>query len=470
MRQILRSFILVLLVAVAPAPAQENVQETVPAEWRTPAEVAGFEATPSYADTLAFLERIQKRLPEMRLDFYGRSGQGRRMPVVVVSKEKAFTPEAAARTGKPVLMFLNGIHSGEIDGKDACLMILRDLALGRRRELLDAATLVIVPIYNIDGHERVSPYNRPNQNGPRAGMGFRTNAIGLDLNRDFLKVASPEAQALIGLISAWRPHLHVDNHVTDGVDHDWVLTWSYPEAPQIAAPVDAWVRAHLPAALAATERAGHRHGPYVDLVDRNDPSKGFSSWVGQPRYSSGYFPLRNRPSVLVEMHSYKPYRQRVIANRDFLLALLAEVGRNPGSLVRAVTEAEAATVAKGKPDAAPSEVVVSFKQSETADRIPFPVYAGETKTSVVTGAPLYLFRRGEVAEVQAPWFHRPEVAQSLPRPRGYLVLPGWPQIEQRLRVHGLRVEEVTRPAELDVETIRVSAPDFGDASYQGLTA
>jgi hypothetical protein len=126
-------------------------------------------------------------------------------------------------------------------------------------------------------------------------------------------------------------------------------------------------------------------------------------------------------------------------------------------------------VSKGKPDAAPSEVVVRWKESETADRIPFPVYAGATKTSVVTGAPLYLFRRGEVAEIQAPWFHRPEAAQSLPRPRGYLVLPGWPQIEQRLRVHGLRVEEVTRPSELTVETMRVAAPEYADAPYQGLT-
>src|SRR6185436_21034985 len=204
-------------------------------------------------------------------------------------------------------------------------------------------------------------------------------------NRDFLKISTEEARALIGLISSWRPHLHVDNHVTDGVDHDWVLTWSWAEAPQAPAPVDAWMRAHMPAVLAATEKAGHRSGPYVDLEDRDDPAKGFSSWVGEPRYSSGYFPLRNRPSILVETHSYKPYEQRVLATRDFLLALLDEVARDPASLTRAVAEAEAATVAEGKPDAPPSEVAVVYEQSDEADRIRFPVYAGETKTSVVSG-------------------------------------------------------------------------------------
>ncbi len=134
-------------------------------------------------------------------------------------------------------------------------MLLRDLALGRRRELLDAGVLLFVPIYNVDGHERVSPWNRPNQDGPARGMGFRTTADGHDLNRDFLKLETPEARALVALVNAWRPHLHVDNHVTDGVDHDWELTWLVPEAPLIAAPVDAWLRRHFPPVLAATMRA-----------------------------------------------------------------------------------------------------------------------------------------------------------------------------------------------------------------------
>jgi hypothetical protein len=460
--------ILFALLPLAPALADAAPQEPVPQELLTPAEAAGFEATPSYQETLDFLHKLQPRFPEMYLGFYGSSGEGRALPFVIVSKEKAFTGRRAQRLPKPIVLIQNGIHAGEIDGKDASLMILRDLALGRHRELLEAMTLVILPIYNVDGHERVSPYNRPNQNGPVKGMGFRTTTNGLDLNRDHLKLSSSEARALIALVNDWRPHLHVDNHVTDGVDHDWVLTWSYPEAPQIAAPVDAWVRAHLPAALAATGKAGHRNGPYVDLRDRNDPSKGFSSWTGQPRYSSGYFPLRHRPSILVETHSYKPYRQRVLATRDFLLSLLAEVAKDPGGLTKAVAEAEAATVAAGRPDAPPSDVVVSFRESETPETIRFPVYAWETAPSVVSGQPQIRYRSGEVKEIDVPWYHRPEVAQTVPRPRGYLVLPGWQQIEERLRGHGLRVGKLSAPVEIEVETMRVSNPDFAAGSYQGL--
>ena len=451
----------------APPPSSEDL--AVVAKLRTRAETSNFEATSTYDETLDFLRQLQRHFPAMYLGFYGSSGQHRPLPFVVVSNERAFTGRKAQKLAKPIVLIQNGIHAGEIDGKDASLMILRDLALGKHDDIMEAVTLVVLPIYNVDGHERISPYNRPNQNGPRQGMGFRTTTNGLDLNRDYLKLSSEEARSLIALVNAWHPHLHVDNHVTDGVDHDWVLTWSWAEAPQAPAPVDAWLRAHMPAVLAATAKAGHRNGPYVDLIDRNDPAKGFTSWVGQPRYSSGYFPLRNTPSILVETHSYKTYEQRVLATREFLLALLAEVAREPAALTRAVAEAEAATVAKGKPDAPPSDVVVGWEQSDEADRIRFPVYAGEMKTSVVSGQPLLLFHRGEVREIEVPWIHKSKATKTLPRPRGYLVLPGWPQIEERLRGHGLRVERLAEPVEIEVETMRVSQPEPAKASYQGLT-
>jgi hypothetical protein len=456
-------------VATTPRAALPPAEIAAIEALRIRAETSGFEATSNYAETLDFLHQLQAHFPEMYLGFYGTSGEGRAMPFVVVSREKAFTGRKAQRLGKPIVLIQNGIHAGEIEGKDASLLLLRDLAEGKHAAILDAVTLVVLPIYNVDGHERISPFNRPNQDGPRQGMGFRTTTNGLDLNRDYLKISSEEARSLIALVNDWRPHLHVDDHVTDGIDMGWVLTWSWAEAPQAPAPVDAWLRGHMPAVLAATEKAGVPQGPYVDLVERNDPAKGFSSWVGQPRYSTGYFPLRNRPSILVEMHSYKPYRQRVAANRDFLFALLDEIAREPAALTRAVAEAEAEEVAKGRPDAPPSEVVVNFVQSDQADRIRLPVFAGTMQTSVVTGEPLLLFHRGELDAKEVPWSHGSKATLTLPRPRGYLVLPGWPQIEQRLRGQGLRVEVLTQGAEMDVETMRLSEPKAAPASYQGLT-
>jgi zinc carboxypeptidase len=458
---------LAAVLACAAATSVRGAQDDVPAEWQTRAESSGFRATSGYDETLAFLRRLEGRIPEMRLLFYGTSSEGRPLPFVVVSREKAFTAAEARKLAKPIVLVVNGIHAGEIDGKDSCLMILRDLALGRRAGMLDAATLLIVPIYNVDGHERVSPYNRPNQDGPVEGMGFRTTANGLDLNRDHMKLQSPEARALVGLFNEWRPHLHVDDHVSNGFDQAWVVTYAYTEAPQAPAAVDAWFQNHFPAVVAATKAAGSDIGPYVSLRDDADLGAGFVSSPGTPRYSAGYFNLRNRPSILIETHSYKPYRERVLGNRDFLVALLSEIGRDPASLRAAVEEAEAAEVARGRAGATPSEIALTYDVGE-ADSLRLPVYAWRTETSVVTGQPFQRQRRGEAGPPTFPWQHRPRVVKSVPRPRGYLVPPGWPQIEQALKAHGLQVSRLDEPAEIEVETSRLAAPRFAAQTYQGV--
>jgi Zinc carboxypeptidase len=464
----LRSLLASVLVSGVLPPAAGAAEPTVPAEWLTKAEASAFRATSSYDETLAFLRRLEARLPQMRLSFYGTSAEGRPLPVVVLSREKAFTAAEARRLPRPIILIVNGIHAGEIDGKDSCLMILRDLALGQRQELLDAATVLIVPIYNVDGHERVSRFNRPNQDGPALGMGFRTTASGLDLNRDHMKLATVEARALVGLFNEWRPHLHVDDHVSNGFDHAWVVGYAHAEASQTAAPVHTWLTAHFPAVVAATARAGHGIGPYLGLRNESDLAAGFESPPALPRFSTGYFTLRNRASILVETHSYKPYRDRVLGNRDFLIALIAEVGKDPDSLKTAVEEAEAATVARGREGAPISDVALTFLL-DMPDTIHVPLYEWRSEPSVVTGQPFPRQRRGTARPAEFPWLHGPKPARAVPRPRGYLVLPGWPQIEQSLRGHGLRVESVQEPAEIEVETSRLSSPRLAPQTYQGLT-
>jgi len=449
--------------------ASSAVATVVPPVPVTPAEAREFRATPSYDETLAFIHELTEISPHIRLRSYGRSPQGRELPLVIVSGKGVFTAAAARASGRPVVLIQNGIHSGEIDGKDACLMLLRDLAVGLYPELLERLTLLVVPIYNVDGHERVSPHNRPNQDGPVEGMGFRTTTDGHDLNRDHLKLQTPEARATIGLFNSWRPHLHVDNHVTNGSDHDWVLTYSWAEAPQLAAPVDAWLATHMPRVREATEAAGHRIGPYVGLLDRTDPSAGFSSVIAEPRFATGYYPLRNRPSILVENHAYKPYRARVLANRDFLLALLQEIAREPDTLVDAVRRAEQHTVELGLPDAAPSAVVLRYRPAEP-ETVRFPVYDWHTEPSRVTGTPLLRFDRGELREIEVPWIHRLVPDRTVPRPRGYFLLPGWPSIERRLTDHDLRFRRLDESLEIEVETMRISRADKPPpSSYQGLT-
>jgi hypothetical protein len=453
-----------LFLSVSAAAADD-----FPDEWLTVAEKTDFRATSTYDQTMVSLYRLEAAAPELiRVTDFGRSGQGRPLPLVIVSSDGAFTPEAAAATGKPILLIQSCIHAGEVDGKDATLMVLRDIALGRRPELAEGAVTLFAPIYNADGHENVSPHNRSNQNGPVDGMGYRATANGINLNRDFLRLVSPEARAMAGLVTKWNPHLHVDNHVTNGSDHAWVLTWSVDEAPRLAPPVDAWIRAHLPRVLTEIEAGGHPNGPYVNLVSRSDPTAGMIWDVAQPRYSTGYFPLRNRASILIEMHAHKPFRDRVLANRAFIDGLIAEVGRSGEALVRAVDQAEAATVAMGRADAEPSKIVVRWKVPEGAEKITWPAYDWSIENSTVTGGKRVEYHPGKIREVELDWRHLLAAELMFARPRGYLVLAGWPQVEELVAGHGLRASRLAADTELEVETIRLSSPEFATSSYQGV--
>jgi len=440
-----------------------------PEEWLTVAEKSDFRATSSYDQTMVYLYRLEAAAPELiRVTDFGRSGQGRPLPLVIVSSDGAFTPETAAATGKPILLIQSCIHAGEVDGKDATMMVLRDIALGSRPDLAKGAITLFAPIYNADGHEHVSIYNRSNQNGPVEGMGYRATANGINLNRDFLRLVSPEGKALAELVTTWNPHLHVDNHVTNGSDHAWVLTWLVDEAPRLAPSLDAWIGAHLPKVLAEIEASGHPNGPYVNHISRSDPAAGMIWDVAQPRYSSGYFPLRNRPSILIEMHAHKPFRDRVLANRAFIDELIEEVGRSGGELVRAVNEAEVATVKMGAADAEPSEVVVRWKVAEEGETIVWPAYEWSIEESEVMGGKRVQYHPGKIREVEFGWRHLPVAELTLARPRGYLVLAGWPQVEELVAGHGLRAFRLNADTELEVETIRLANPQLATSPYQGV--
>ncbi len=438
----------------------------------THAESTGFRAVGTAAQTLEFMKQLARRWPALRVTEFGRSAAGRPLLLGVVAAGGEFTPATAARSGKPIVLIQSSIHGGEVDGTTASLMLLRELARDVDPRSLERFVLLIAPIYNADGFARVSPWNRPNQNGPIDGMGFRTTADGHDLNRDHLKAVTPEARALLGLINRWRPHLHVDNHVTDGTSHDWVLTWAVAESPQLDPEVAGWAANAIDAAELALRADDLGSGPYVSLIDRSNPDAGFDSLVHLPRYSSGYFPLRHRPSILVENHSYAPFRDRVQANLVFMRALLERVAADGVTLRRAIAAAERRTVDAGRPDAQPSSVVVSWRPAlSPPDSHDVPFHAWHSVPSLVTGTRLLEYDDRSPRPSSVPWVHRLEPALTLARPRGYLVLPGWPAIESRLEAHGLRVETLGDELTLEVETIRI-AGDAGATDaippYQGL--
>lgn len=272
------SLILGLLLAPPPMPPQSQAESpamreakslaesaaAAPKGWLTHAEQTGFKQTGRYGEAVSFYRRLAAASPAARLTQIGETAEGRPLYALIVSKDRAFTPQAARKTGKPVVLLQNGIHAGENGGKDAAMMLLRDvLVTGRLAACLDHLILISIPVFNADGHEHISPYNRINENGP-AEMGFRVTANRLNLNRDYLKAATPEMRAWLKLYTAWLPDFLIDNHVTDGSDNQYDVTISVHTEQDIAPEVGAWSkRAYIPELEKRMAALGHIMGWYI---------------------------------------------------------------------------------------------------------------------------------------------------------------------------------------------------------------
>lgn len=417
--------------------------------WVTPGEKSSLTTSPSYAETRAFAEKMVAASPLLKLEVFGMTPQGREMFAIVARK--------AGAAPKPILLAQAGIHAGEIDGKDAGLMLLRDIAFRGKDALLDEADFVFVPIFNVDGHERSSRFNRPNQRGP-VMQGWRTTAQNLNLNRDYLKADAPEMQAMISLIRKYDPALYLDLHVTDGTDHQYDVAFAfsgwdgrYAYSPEIGKWLDQSFR---PTVSAALTKAGHTPGFYVSAVNNRKPDLGIVHSADTPRFSTGYGDHSRIPTVLVETHSLKPHRQRVLGTYTLLESALRLVGKDTASLYRAIAVDRAAR---------PSEITLSWRALEKPiDTISFKGIAHETYRSAVSG----------VEEVR--WLGKPinqqmdvygvEPALQVKLPKAYWVPATATEVIARMKVHGLQMETIDDARMLTLDMVRLEEPKLGNAS------
>lgn len=447
-----------LAAALASAPA---LPEGTDASWLTRAELTSYAETARYAETLQYCRRLDQASEWIRTTRIGVSPEGRDLILVIASKRKLFAPEAALRSGLPVVLIQAGIHAGEIEGKDAGLMLLRDMAVTRTQEaLLDGVTVLFLPIYNVDGHERFGPYNRINQNGP-AEMGWRTTSRNLNLNRDFMKAEAAETRAWLKLFTSWWPDLTVDLHTTDGQDFQYEVTWIYDAGPNVPEPVAAWIdRAIRERVGPAVERAGHKVGPYVSLVDPTDPSKGVDDeGPSRPMFSGGYTVLHNRPSLVVEGHSLKDYKTRVLSSYHMLRAVLKEVNRDPSGLREAVRQSEALA-------ARPGSVPLRFERPSMPRQVTIKGVEYMREHSEISGAERIIFGT-DPQDWVVSWPMGPQVAVAVEKPRAYVIPAPWTEAIETLSRHGLRLMRLPDAATLQVEEYRLTEPAWAQTPFEG---
>jgi murein tripeptide amidase MpaA len=443
----------------APAAASAVADTSIPLYWRTRAERSGYRVTPDYDETVRFCKQIEAGSRWVKFESYGTSGQGRDLPLVIVSRDGAFTPQQAFATGKPIVLIQNGIHSGEIEGKDACLALLRDVAVLRRRPgLLDHCILLVLPIFSVDAHERKSRYNRINQNGPDE-MGWRSSPIGLNLNRDYLKAETPEMRALLARVyTKWWPHLLVDDHTTDGADYRHDITYGFNHGAGAPAALTHWLEESFEGRVIPRLAAmGHVPAPYLTFRKGSDPLSGIDFGDSSPRFSTGYTPLQCRPSILVETHMLKPYETRVRATYDLLVALLEEINARPEELVRAVAEAEGETIARGREsDPAHREVTLLTRTTGKSVSFAFKGVATRRDSSDITGSSVPRYGK-EPWDASIPLYRETEAALTVRQPAGYLIPQEWASCRDRLEIHGVRFRRLVQAWRDTVEVQRIVA-------------
>ena len=449
-------------------------QET---DWQTVYEKSGSLETPRYEQTIDYCRQLAKGSKMISLTTFGKSPQGRDLPLLILDRDGLQDPAAIHATGRTLLLIEACIHAGECEGKDAGLMLLRDLAITApgagnyashftpaSKKLLDNVSILFIPIFNVDGHERFGPFNRINQNGPKE-MGWRTTANNLNLNRDFLKADAPEMQAWLTMFNKWMPDFFIDSHTTDGADYQYVLTYLMEIYGDMDNGLTTWTRdVFIKGMQKHLVDGGYPVFPYVDYRNWHDPRSGLITEVAPPMLSQGYSALRNRPGLLIETHMLKPYKQRVEATYQCMLATIELLSRESKTLNSLVLKAD------------------KFTSSEEFVNTPFPLqfetrkddstvvdFAGVEYKAIksgISGGDWFVYSNIPTT-YKIPYFYstRPVVTAKLPY--AYIIPAEWTTVIDRLKIHGIHMTGLKKDEIVKVSTFRFKNPKWQNAPYEG---
>ena len=473
--------------AAKAAPSLAASSKGVPANLLTTGEKTDWNQTGLYVEAVTMMRTMERMSPDVKMIQFGTTSQGRPMYALIVSSDKAFTPAAAAKTNKAVILIQSGIHSGEIEGKDTALMLVRDMVITRREHQaawLKNAIFIVIPVFNIDGHESRSPFNRANQNGPEI-TGTRAQAQQLNLNRDYVRGETPEMQGWLKLYQSWLPDFMFDNHVTDGADYQYDVTWDMAHHGDMGEPTRGWVNDRfIPEINKRMEADGHLVSPYgalrgagqgggrggqggggqggaPDGGPRGDAGSGnreFFVEVFSPRYSHIYTATLNRPCLLVETHSLKTAKTRAWANYDIMVHSIDIVTEDPQKLRTAIHASDAKYAAMAGDRNAPP-IYLAGKTSAAGHPLMYHSLKSAPFQSPITGTmvPSYTAEKDDFETVIHDGIDTTAEAQE---PLGFLVPAEWKDIADELALHGIVLEKTIKPLDQEFDTWR-----FSDVKY-----
>ncbi len=429
----------------------------------TVAEQSDFRATSRSAEVLEFIDRLAEKCPHVRRIDFGKTVEGRPMAAAVVAQPPLPELLEPPADGRLRVLLLGNIHSGECDGKEALLMLLRELAQQPDHPWLKHLVLVCVPNYNADGNDRMRKDNRPGQIGPEEGMGERANAQDYDLNRDFVKIEAPETQCLIALVNRWDPHLFIDAHTTNGSQHRYPLTYDVPHNPASPAAVRQFLRQEMmPEVTRRLERQNITTYYYGNF------NRDYTQWTtygDEPRHSTEYLGLRGRLAILAESYAYIPYQERIVATREFVRACLDFTASRVDTIGPLLDEIRHRALTAGHAPEAPSPA---------EDTLPIQSAVTAVEEQVVIRG----FKRdkngdGRWITTKEPQDYRVDFETNfqplltVSRPYAYLLPASATVIAEKLRRHGIQVERLAEDVALEVEYYNLTAVQRAPRAYQG---
>lgn len=449
-----------------------NVFMQIPTDLKSRAEATNFEETTRYDEVLQFIAELQKRSPLVRTESFGASYEGRRLPLMILSEPAISTPSEAKMSGKPVILIMANIHAGEVEGKEAVLHLSRRILFGDLKPLLSKMTILIAPIYNADGNEKVSVNNRSEQYGPIGGVGVRENAQKFDLNRDYIKLDSPEAQSLVNLFNRWDPHLTVDLHTTNGSYHGYHLTYSQPLNPNTDERILNFQRDKMMPAIAKEMLKNHKfrtyyYGNFKGFANKPKPGEKpvWEAFTHQPRIGQNYGGLRNRLTILSEAYSYLSFKRRVEVTERFVEEIFKFCAANSAQILQLTRSADSETVNKFAGNGA-FNLGVDFKMIPLPKPVEILVGEVEKIKNPRSGKEMTVMLEDKYTPTKMEDFGKFTATKSVSAPLAYLFKSD-KKIVEKLLQHGITVEELTAELSTEVESFQIAGIEKAQRPFQG---
>ncbi len=456
-----RIHLLIIMITLFSSHSRSSETEIT---WQTFYEENDFNRTPSFEKTVEFSRALADASPLLHYKNMGHSHQGREIPILILDGNGNFSPEKVKASGNKILLIQAAIHPGEPAGKDAGFILFRDMVIyGKHKHYLKNITILFIPILNVDGHERFGPYNRINQNGPEE-MGWRTNALNLNLNRDYLKADSKEIRAFLNLWHQWEPDFFIDTHSTNGGDYQYTMTYVLDIFGGANVDLANWMEeTYLPQVEIKMEAEGYPVFPYVTYRSWHDPRSGLRSGVYSPMFSTGYVTELNRPGLLLETHMLKPYPMRVESTLVMILHTM-DILYNDNELKRIIEEADRFTAS---PEFRKNKFPLRFELTGDSVMVDFLGVEYKKKESTLSGVNWFIYDSEKPVTYQIPWFNKNRVSYEVQLPEAYIIPVQYKDVIDRLAIHGIKMEKLTEETEIHIEAYRFEDARLSVRSSEG---